>query len=132
MSSLGCSGTALWWLRVTLAVPVSVATLPIGSSDAAGWVEAAAGEAGAGEGAGGGEGCACASRVGAAVALNVTDEAALLSTASASAAAIAGVTGAKTSNIRPRNRRITDEGVSRAMSAFDPRSRGVINEKNMP
>ena len=77
MSSLSFSGTALWLLRVTLAVPVSVATLPIGSSDAAGWVEEAAVEAGAG--------CVCASRVGAAIALAATDEAALLSIALLSA-----------------------------------------------
>jgi hypothetical protein len=72
-------------LRVTLAVPVSVATLPIGSSEAAGWADPAAVEADEGEGAGCGDGCACASRIGAAVALSAADEAAMLSIVSVSA-----------------------------------------------
>ena len=83
MSSLSFSGTALWLLRVTLAVPVSVATLPIGPSDAAGWADPAAVEAG--EGAGCGAGCACVSRIGAAVAPSAADEAAMLSIESVSA-----------------------------------------------
>ena len=59
MSSFSFSGS-VFWLRMTLAVPVSVATLPIGSSEAAGWAEeggCAEGADGAGEGAG--VGCAC-------------------------------------------------------------------------
>jgi hypothetical protein len=86
---LSLSGTALSLLRVTVALPVRVATLPIGSSLAAGWAEDAAGElagaggeagagvagrAGAGAGAGSGWVCICASRVVAAVALTLADD----------------------------------------------------------
>ena len=54
-------------LRMTVAMPVRVATLPIGSSVAAGAGDAAGAgvAAGAGEGAGVGAGWICASRVGA-------------------------------------------------------------------
>src|ERR1700722_18517166 len=45
---------------------------------------------------------------------------------------MAGAVGAKTSSARPRNRTSSDDEVSRAIFAFDPRSRGVVNEKNMP
>src|SRR3954451_4370120 len=65
MSSLTLSGVVLS-LRITLALPVTVATLPIGSSGAS--AAAASGVAGSGAGAAGvadGEGsvCACASCV---------------------------------------------------------------------
>src|ERR1700733_7995979 len=73
MSSCGLSGVAAL-LRVTVAVPVSVATFPIGSAGAAGAAAAggvgaaagAGGTAGAGvpAGAGAGVGCACAKFVG--------------------------------------------------------------------
>src|SRR4051794_28617726 len=68
MSSLTLSGV-VWSLRITLAFPVTVATLPIGSSGASAVV--ASGVAGSGAGAAGvadGEGsvCACASCVGSA------------------------------------------------------------------
>ncbi|MGY3192684.1 hypothetical protein ACVIWU_002050 [Bradyrhizobium sp. USDA 4509] len=74
MSSRICSGVAVL-LRVTVAVPVSVATLPIGSGAAGCALAAGAGVAGAGvagagvggvalgAGAGACAGCACASRV---------------------------------------------------------------------
>src|SRR3954463_4936163 len=74
MSSLTLSGV-VWSLRITLAFPVTVATLPIGSSGASAVV--ASGVAGSGAGAAGGGGaagvadgegsvCACASCVGSA------------------------------------------------------------------
>src|ERR1700733_6273661 len=45
---------------------------------------------------------------------------------------MAGAAGAKTSSARPRKRASSDDEVSRAIFAFDPRSRGDVNEKNMP
>src|ERR1700684_4012273 len=42
---------------------------------------------------------------------------------------MAGAAGAKTSSTRPMNKASSDDGV---ICAFDPRSRGDVNEKNMP
>src|SRR3954465_13291747 len=63
MSSLTLSGV-VWSLRITLALPVTVATLPIGSSGVSAVV--ASGVAGSGAGAGGAGGGSGAGAVGAA------------------------------------------------------------------
>ena len=65
MSSLTLSGVVLL-LRITLALPVTVATLPIGSSGACASAAGAAASGAAGSGAAGcaGAGCACANCVG--------------------------------------------------------------------
>src|SRR5579863_321883 len=119
MSSLSLSGN-VFWLRTTLAAPVSVATLPIGSANAAGSaavVGAAAGAGGAGAGVGGG--CACASR---------TTAVAVLASSIVSATAYARAGFAST---RLANTAIIQDDVRRAVPALDPPSRGVVLESCM-
>lgn len=113
-------------------MPVSVATLPIGSSDDVAAGEAAGGEAGAGVvgragvGVGEGSGCACASRIGAATALvsSIVSE-----TAQVSAGAPSTKLANKASTLA--NKASTHDDRRRAVPALDPPSRGVVHERCM-
>src|SRR5579872_3756989 len=132
MSSLSLSASVAW-LRTTLAVPVSVATLPIGSSEEAGCAEEAVGAAagrgedGVAERAGGGElggkGWFCArSSDPIAPATGATP----CSIAGSAAWALAGPVAR-----RPASKASAAIGF-RCQVASDPPLRDLVDEKSMP